>query len=217
MLNNDQFYWVPREDFNPVSLSWGTAKSFDALKEHTKLRWDILKKRLLDANLGVPSGEVLEFGPGLGLMDGLFGDEVKRLIFLDHTDKYLDANPEERSDRCEFATWSASNLLELQSRLFKQLDWVYTIATFYHIDTASAVAMILELGKLLKPGGLFMIYGWSDSRTLRDGPLCRLFGIYPHYVINMEDVVEAVKPELERVLYFPDAWPMVVFRSAVSG
>jgi SAM-dependent methyltransferase len=81
-------------------------------------------------------------------------------------------------------------------------DWLLSLSVFYHVDDATAVAIISELGKLLKPGGYALIYGWNDATPdmLRDrGKLERLFARYPQYFINWDLVQSSLAPDYRQV------------------
>ena len=79
--------------------------------------------------------------------------------------------------------------MELLRSEAESCDWLLSLSVFYHVDDATAVAIISELGKLLKPGGYALIHGWNDSTPamLRErGNLERLFARYPQYFINWD-------------------------------
>jgi 2-polyprenyl-3-methyl-5-hydroxy-6-metoxy-1,4-benzoquinol methylase len=208
MLKNDQSFWDPG-CVNPVKLSWGRSDGdFTKLLEHSILRWGVIAERLIKDGVGTPSGHVIEFGAGMGLSDDLLDNSVTKITMLDHSPGYLAARPKPLSSRCEYKKWDPSVLHDGHA-----YDWLLIMAVFYHVDTATAVALLIELSKVIRQGGKILVYGWDDQSkdNLRADAYNRLFGNYPHYCVNAAAVIEAVTPELIVKAEYHKAWPMMIF------
>jgi SAM-dependent methyltransferase len=98
--------------------------------------------------------------------------------------------------------FSQDNLLDLLRSETESSDWLLSLSVFYHVDEATAVAIISELGRLLKPGGYALIYGWNDSTPamVRErGTLERLFARYPQYFINWNLIESSLAPDYREV------------------
>lgn len=211
MLKTDESFWLPTG--NAAELSWGSSKGdVEKLWQHTERRWKVLMDRLDEEGFSHPSGRVLEFGAGMGLTDKLLDNSVTDITMLDHTRAYLDANPNPLSERCHFVQWGKTELLQLQEKA--DYDWCLSLAVFYHIDTATAVSLLLELGKTLKVGGKMLIYGWypQDYNFMRREGINRLFTTTPNYYIDPIAVMDTVQPELKMIALYPKEWPMMVFQ-----
>jgi 2-polyprenyl-3-methyl-5-hydroxy-6-metoxy-1,4-benzoquinol methylase len=205
MLKNDEIFWHPSQSSDAVRLSWGgSAGDISKLWEHSKQKLKYIVHTLRAANLPPLRGKIIEFGPGMGLMDDLLEQTTTELLLLDHTSAYIQQRTSPLSARCRHRLFTPENLLELVQNEGLSYDWLLSISVFYHVDDATAVAVILELGKLLKPGGYVLIYGWNDATPdmLRErGTLERLFTRYPQYFINWDFVGSALSPDFREVLH----------------
>jgi 2-polyprenyl-3-methyl-5-hydroxy-6-metoxy-1,4-benzoquinol methylase len=212
MLKNDERFWTITRKFNAATQSWGSSNGdFALLWQHTIDRWQIICGYLAAAKIGKPRGNVIEFGAGLGHLDDLLDTRVKSLLLLDHSDAYLKCRLKPLSRRTRFLRWNKPNFNNLRNN-GEQFDWWMSIAVFYHIDTASAVTLLLESAKLLKLGGYMLVHGWNDMtrETLRANPN-RLFDTYPQYSIHMDQISDAVSPELSEIFRTQD-WPTIIFK-----
>ena len=212
MLKNDELFWKIGRKRDAVTQSWGSSKGdIVVLWKHALKRWQIICGYLAAAKIRKPHGSVVEFGAGLGHLDDLLGSSVENLLLLDHSDGYLKNRPKPLSRRASFLRWNKHNFTRLQAQ-GEQFDWWISIAVFYHIDTASAVALLLESSKLIKRGGHMMVYGWNlPTRESLRADLNRIFDTYPQYCIDMDQISEAVSPELSEVCRKMD-WPTIVFK-----
>ena len=190
MLKNDEIFWHPSQKGNASCLSWGgSGGDFGKLWNHSKKKWKFIVHTLRDANLPLPRGKIVEFGPGVGLLDGFLNQKATEILMLDHTAAYIEQRATPLSARCRHLLFTRDNLMELLRSEAESCDWLLSLSVFYHVDDATAVAIISELGKLLKPGGYALIHGWNDSTPamLRErGNLERLFARYPQYFINWD-------------------------------
>jgi 2-polyprenyl-3-methyl-5-hydroxy-6-metoxy-1,4-benzoquinol methylase len=189
MLKNDEIYWEPDEQRNAALLSWGGSEGdFAVLWAHTQQRWGWILQALARTGVPAPSGRVVEFGSGMGLLDDLLDHTTSSIVMLDHTEAYLEQRPRPLSPRCRHVRWSSEALDGLQTER-GSYDWLLSVAVFYHVDDATAVALIRELGELLRPGGYVVIAGWNPAtpdhvRDMADRQ--RLFARYPRYVLNVD-------------------------------
>jgi 2-polyprenyl-3-methyl-5-hydroxy-6-metoxy-1,4-benzoquinol methylase len=199
MLKNDEIFWHPSQGKNAARLAWGgSGGDFEKLWNHSKKTWKFIVRNLRDANLPAPKGKIVEFGSGMGLLDDLLDQTATEILMLDHTTAYIQQRATPLSARCRHVLFTQDNLVKVLQREEESCDWLLSVSVFYHIDEATAVAIILELGKLLKPGGYVLIYGWNDSTAdmLRDREkLERLFARYPQYFINWDLVQSSLAPD----------------------
>jgi 2-polyprenyl-3-methyl-5-hydroxy-6-metoxy-1,4-benzoquinol methylase len=203
MLKNDEIFWHPGNDKNAARLSWGGSDGdFERLWDHSNNKWKSIVRTLQDSALPAPAGKIVEFGPGMGLLDDLLDQTTTEFLMLDHTDAYIGERTRSLSARCRHVLFTRDNLEDLLQKEAGCWDWLLSISVFYHVDDATAVALILELGKLLKPGGYVLIYGSNVStpEMLRErGTLERLFARYPQYFINWDLVKSSLVPDYREV------------------
>jgi 2-polyprenyl-3-methyl-5-hydroxy-6-metoxy-1,4-benzoquinol methylase len=203
MLKNDEIFWHPSESENAARLSWGSSEGdFEKLWDHSTKKWKSIVRTLRDGNLPPPRGKIVEFGPGMGLLDDLLDQTTTEILMLDHTSAYIQQRATPLSARCRHILFTQDNLAGLLQDEAESWDWLLSISVFYHVDDATAVALIGELGKLLKPGGYVLIYGWNDSTPdmLRDrGKIERLFARYPQYFINWDLVQSSLALDYREV------------------
>ena len=202
MLRNDEAFWEPNERRNAALLSWGASEGdFDVLWAHTRRRWKLILYSLAQAGAPAPSGRVVEFGSGMGLLDDLLDDTTSSIVMLDNTEAYLEQRPQPLSPRCRPVRWSSEALDDLQTER-GSYDWLISVAVFYHLDDATAVALIRELGELLKPGGYVLIMGWNPATPGQIREMAnrqRLFTRYPSYALNVDILREALALEYEEL------------------
>ena len=200
MLKNDEIFWEPNDQRNAALLSWGGSEGdFAVLWAHTQRRWAWILECLARTGVPAPSGRVVEFGSGMGLLDDLLDHTTSSIVMVDHTDAYLEQRPQPLSPRCKPVRWSSEALDDLQTER-GSYDWLISVAVFYHVDDATAVALIRELGELLRPGGYVVIEGWNPPtpdlvRKMADRQ--RLFASYPNYVLNVDVIRAALALEYE--------------------
>lgn len=197
MLKNDEVFWKPEGEVTAVTLSWGgSGGQFDRLWELSKRRWEhTLKVLRQDAELPLPSGKIVEFGSGMGLLDDLIDDDLSELLMLDVTKGYIEERTHPLTSRCRHVLFKPETLTELQCSESESFDWLICIAVFYHLDEVTAVALIAELGKLIKPGGYVLIRDWNELtiEALREvATVDRLFSSYPRYFIDTARVGAAL-------------------------
>lgn len=197
MLKNDAVFWLPSKTENAAYLSWGNSHGdFSRLWEHSQRRWDSILKNLTRIGAPFPSGRIIEFGSGMGLLDDLLDDGSSCIVMLDHTDAYLRERPHPLKPRCRHVLWSPEGLNNLQAES-ASYDWLIAIAVFYHVEDITAAALVLELGKLLKPGGHVLIEGWNSATVeivRQKSDQRRLFSRYPNYVLNLDLLQETLAP-----------------------
>lgn len=202
MLRNDEIFWKPSETENAAGLSWGSSNgSFEVLWDHSQTRWRKILKELEMAGIPPPGGKIVEFGSGMGLLDDLLEDVDVALTMLDHTDDYITQRPHPLSARCRHVLWSRQNVDALLTEP-ADYDWLVSIAVFYHVDDATAAALILRLGELLRPGGYVLIAGFNHAtadwvrKEVSDN---RLFRRYPNYALNLDLLRDALAPDYDEV------------------
>jgi 2-polyprenyl-3-methyl-5-hydroxy-6-metoxy-1,4-benzoquinol methylase len=200
VLKNDEAFWNPDGAEGAARLSWGdSGGDVEALRAHAGERWAETLRYLGAAGVPRPAGRVIEFGAGMGWLDDHLGPDVTRIVMLDHTDRYLAARPRPLSARCRHVTWSHAAVERLRAEE-APFDWLVAIAVFYHLDTATAAALILELGALLAPGGHVLVRGWrtADRETVRALAVRdRLFTRYPSYPLELDLLRETLAPGFE--------------------
>jgi SAM-dependent methyltransferase len=202
MLKNDEIFWRPTESENAPYLSWGSSGGdFGVLWDHTRKRWDSILRTLDRAGIPAPRGRIVEFGSGMGLLDELIEDADTRITMLDNNSDYIAARPRPLSARCRHVLWTKANLDMLQSEP-SEYDWLMSIAVFYHVDDATAVGLIAELGKLLRPAGRVLIDGFTVATAdavRAAGNRRRLFARYPTYLLDLDLLRDALAPEYREV------------------
>jgi 2-polyprenyl-3-methyl-5-hydroxy-6-metoxy-1,4-benzoquinol methylase len=202
MLKNDQVFWQPDDDNNAPYLSWGSSGgAFDTLWNHAQVRWKTTLEVLTEKDLPHPRGKIVEFGSGMGLLDDLLGDLGSTITMLDHTSDYISQRPKPLSPRCRHVLWSAKNLQLLQSET-PDYDWLLSIAVFYHVDDPTAVALIREIGTVLRPGGHVLIRGFTVASVETMRLLAerrRLFRTYPTYALNLDLLRDTLAPDYEEL------------------
>jgi 2-polyprenyl-3-methyl-5-hydroxy-6-metoxy-1,4-benzoquinol methylase len=196
MLKNDEFFWVPTD--NAVCRSWGGSEGdFAKLWEHSATRWTWIRQQLARVGVPVPSGRIVEFGSGMGLLDDLLDDSCSCLVMVDHCDAYIRERARPLSDRCRHVLWSKEGLARLQAEP-PSYDWFIALAVFWHVEDSTAAALIREFGKLLKPGGHVLIQGWNTATPEKVREMStqhRLFDTYPTYVLNLDLLRQALEPD----------------------
>jgi hypothetical protein len=111
MLKNDEIFWEPDEQRNAALLSWGGSDGdFEVLWAHTQKRWEWILHCLARTGVPAPSGRVVEFGSGMGLLDDLLDHTTSNIVMLDHTEEYLEQRPRPLSPRCQPVRWSSEAL-----------------------------------------------------------------------------------------------------------
>lgn len=204
MLKNDEVHWNPRDAQEAATRSWGSSKgSFAVLWQHSQDRWRRILKTLDRADLPRPRGKIIEFGSGMGLLDDLLADG-EAVTMLDHTDAYLAHRPHPLSARCRHVLWSRESVDALLAEA-ADYDWFISIAVFYHLDDATAAALILKLGQVLRPGGFVLIEGFNPAtahwvREEAKASNDRLFRRYPNYALNVDLLRDSLAPDYDEVL-----------------
>jgi 2-polyprenyl-3-methyl-5-hydroxy-6-metoxy-1,4-benzoquinol methylase len=202
MLKNDESFWLPGVTKNATSLSWsGSDGDFSKLWEHSQIRWDFIVRKLTQVGAPFPGGRIIEFGSGMGLLDDLLDDRSSCLVMVDHTDAYLRERPRPLRPRCRHVLLSPEGLDSLRAES-ASYDWLILIAVFYHVEDATAAALILELGKLLKPGGYVLVHGLNPATAemvRQMSSLQRLFSRYPRYVINLDLLRDTLAPDYQEL------------------
>src|SRR5262249_31314319 len=202
MLKNDESFWLPDVTRSAASLSWsGSDGDFSKLWEHCQRRWGFIVRKLTQVGAPFPGGRVIEFGSGMGLLDDLLDDRSSCLVMIDHTEAYLRERPRPLSSRCRHVLWSPEGLDSLRAES-ASYDWLISLAVFYHVEDVTAAALILELGKLLKPGGYVLVAGWNPASAEMVRQMSssqRLFSRYPRYVINLDLLRDVIAPDYQEL------------------
>ena len=202
MLRNDEVFWKPNAETDAVSLSWGGSQGdFSQLWKHSQDQWEWIVRNLNQIGLTGPNGRIVEFGSGMGLIDDLLQDRNSSILMLDHTDEYIKKRSQPLSSRCRHVLWTSQNLEDLHSE-YGSYDWLISIAVFFHLDEITSVALILELGKLLKPGGYVLIQGWNSSTpeaVRQRANRQRLFSHYADYLLNANLLKDALAPDYPEI------------------
>lgn len=203
MLANDAKFWSPKGREEAAELSWGSSQGdTEVLRSHTWKRWHMIVESLVRSGVGTPSGVVAEFGAGVGLMDEVLDEGTTKFFMLDHTAAYIETRREPLNPRCRHLIWSERALDRLRC---EELDWFMSFAVFYHVDEATALALMHEFSQALKPGGKILIYGWNEHgqdtmSRIKQSARKRLFTDYPEYFIRMKEVCAALAPECRTLL-----------------
>jgi 2-polyprenyl-3-methyl-5-hydroxy-6-metoxy-1,4-benzoquinol methylase len=202
MLKNDERFWVPTATSNAVLKSWGGSDGdFAKLWENSATRWKAISRELTRLGVPLPSGKIVEFGSGMGLLDDLLDDKSASIVMLDHSDAYLRQRSKPLSARCRHVSWSPEGLASLQAEE-GSYDWVISLAVFWHVEDATAAALIKELGKLLRPGGYVLIHGFNRATVKKVREMStrhRLFDDYPTYVIDPDLLRRVLAPDYREV------------------
>ena len=86
----------------------------------------------------------------MGHLDDLLGDTCTSLLMLDHTDGYINQRRRPLTSRCRHVIWSAESLDALRAEGVVH-DWLVFLAVFFHLDDATAAALIRTLGERCTP------------------------------------------------------------------
>jgi len=187
MLKNDERFWIPTETSNAAEKSWGSSGGdFSKLRENSATRWEVISRELTRLGIPLPGGRIVEFGSGMGLLDDLLEDKSASIVMLDHSNAYLQQRPKPLSARCRHVLWSAESMAMLRAE-GQSYDWAIFLAVFWHVEDATAAALIKELGSLLRPGGHVLIHGFNRTTAQKVREMstpARLFDAYPTYVID---------------------------------
>lgn len=187
MLANDAFFWTPTDLKDAVSLSWSASYGeYKKLYDHSVRTLMNIRHRIP----AIPCGKIVEFGSGLGILDDLLPPDVSELALIDHTHKFLAERPMPLSDRCRFTL--LSDIGTLPDGYF---DLAISIRVFYHIDTITAIAIIRELGRLIRQGGFVVIQGFYENTkemARKFAEMQRLTIKDPNYIIDLELIKETV-------------------------
>jgi 2-polyprenyl-3-methyl-5-hydroxy-6-metoxy-1,4-benzoquinol methylase len=202
MLKNDEFFWVPTKTSNAACRSWGGSEGdFAKLWENSATRWNAIRHKISQLGVPAPSGRIIEFGSGMGLLDDLLDDSCSCLVMLDHCDTYIRERARPLSARCRHVLWSPEGLALLHSEP-PSYDWFIALAVFWHVEDPTAAALIRELGKLLKPGGYVLIHGWNSATPEKVREMSaqhRLFDSYPTYVLNLDLLQATLEPDYQEL------------------
>src|SRR5215813_12559480 len=116
MLKNDEIFWLLNKTANAAYLTWGSSEGdFSKLWTFSQKRWKLILKNLARVSSPFPSGRIIEFGSGMGLLDDLLDDNSSCIVMLDHTDAYLRERPHPLKPRCRHVLWSPEGLNNLQA------------------------------------------------------------------------------------------------------
>jgi 2-polyprenyl-3-methyl-5-hydroxy-6-metoxy-1,4-benzoquinol methylase len=204
MLKNDEAFWVPTKTSNAASRSWGGSQGdFAKLWGHSAARWMAIRHKLSQVGVPAPSGRIVEFGSGIGLLDDLLDDSCSCLVMVDHCDAYIRQWGRPLSARCRHVLWSREGLARLHAEP-PCYDWLILLAVFYHVEDPTAAALIRQLGKVLKPGGYALIHGWNSATTEKVREMStqrRLFDRYPTYVLNLDLLQETLEPDYQELCH----------------
>jgi 2-polyprenyl-3-methyl-5-hydroxy-6-metoxy-1,4-benzoquinol methylase len=150
MLKNDEFFWVPSKTSNAACRSWGGSEGdFAKLWENSATRWQAIRHKLARLGIPAPSGRIIEFGSGMGLLGDLLYESCSCLVMVDQCDAYIRERARPLSARCRHVLWSPEGLARLQAEP-PSYDWFIALAVFWHVDDPTAAALIREFGKLAR-------------------------------------------------------------------
>jgi SAM-dependent methyltransferase len=129
----------------------------------------------LDPYLG-PNIDALEVGPGYGRWSEFMVGQTRTLKLVDISVICIDACRERFGDDLPDDSFIVSDGRTLPVP-DESLDLVWSFGTFVHVDEPDVAAYLSECGRVLRPGGRFVIHhaGWSDW-TLHFVPMTRPFG-----------------------------------------
>jgi len=136
------------------------------------------KKSLIDEVLLplIPEGGVvLEIGPGGGRWSEILQPRADHLVLVDITDRTLELCRERLagSTNVEYVLTEGSKLPEV---LDASVDSVWSFDVFVHIAPLDVSSYLLELARVLRPGGIAVIHhsgrfsrssGWRSPMTAR--------------------------------------------------
>ncbi len=114
---------------------------------------------------GLPRGEALDFGCGVGRLTQPLGELFAHAVGVDIAPSMIErarqfaANP-----RCEFVLNSASDLRAFGDNRF---DLVYSNITLQHIHPRYSTVYIREFVRVLRPGGVAVFQLPSSAKSLR--------------------------------------------------
>lgn len=117
---------------------------------------------LLRQHLGDPARlEVLDLGCGIGNYAGLLGDQVAGYCGVDVSGKCVEV-ARERHPRHAFADYDGIRLPHATARF----DAVFAVCVFHHIAPGDRAAVLAEIRRVLKPGGLFVMFEHNPRNPL---------------------------------------------------
>jgi ubiquinone/menaquinone biosynthesis C-methylase UbiE len=119
----------------------------------------------LAQELGLPpSGTYLDFGCGIGGSISHFRSFLPqaKLLCADVSAESLSLAKEAHADAAQFV-WMPEGMLPLED---SSLDGAFACCVFHHIDHAQHVPALAELRRVLKPGGLLMVYEHNPYNPL---------------------------------------------------
>ncbi len=221
-------FWIARSKFNalpPPLLRYKVAESVAVAAFVEVGRETVRNLEEVLARAGRPLGSfqrILDFGCGCGRtliwLSRIFPD---RPLYGTDADHRAVAWCERNLNHCSFTTNSWAPPLPYRSGSF---DLVYALSVFTHLDQASQSLWLVELNRILKPGGVLLVTVHGDRvweklepRTIqeirRQGHLetdaSRLRGIYPDWYrtsFHTRDyVLRKFAQYFDVVEYFPEA------------
>jgi SAM-dependent methyltransferase len=146
-----------RDPFFYVETAYwdGDVDRFFALGENTA-------RRIIDPVLngfGIPRGTALDIGCGLGRFSRALVQRFDSVIAVDVSDQMIAKAKELNSERGrENISFQVSDGVTLPVS-DRAIDFVWSYEVFQHIPTHEIIqANILEVGRVLRPGGLAMIH-----------------------------------------------------------
>lgn len=104
---------------------------------------------------------LLEIGCGAGRHTGHLAERFKRVVALDVSDELLKTARENiKADNVEFVRGNGVNLDVIETA---SMGFVWSVIVFQHIpDPEIQYAYLREVGRVLRPGGWFLIHLYGD-------------------------------------------------------
>lgn len=123
-----------------------------------------LVAELRSAGAAAAAPTVLDFGAGVGYSVPFFARHLSaaRLTCLDVSKKSLDLGASKHGSRAEFVHFDGARIPYDQGRF----DVALASCVFHHIPHAEHVGLLAEIQRVLKPGGLLLVFEHNPLNPL---------------------------------------------------
>ena len=140
---NNTYEWPNQGD--EWSRAWGGSE---------RLWWLTLFPRIREF---IPTGTILEIGPGYGRCTQFLKDYCDRMILVDLSPRCIEAS-RERFASANHLEYHTNDGLSLDMVPDKSIDFVFSFDSLVHADVRVLEAYVKQLGSKLKPGGFGFIH-----------------------------------------------------------
>jgi ubiquinone/menaquinone biosynthesis C-methylase UbiE len=157
----------PAAEFDSYSRSYDAevnrALSFSGLDVDffTRVKADYLLDILAKEQGSTTGAALIDIGCGVGNYHQLIAGKVQRLVGVDVSSSCL-ATAKERNPHVEYAHFDGQNLPFPNA----SFDLAFAICVFHHVPVAARAALVLDIRRVLKPGGIFVIFEHNPLNPL---------------------------------------------------